>query len=134
MKKAKNYNKLSKSNKAKKQEKHLPLLVLTDDIRRKLYSDKLHITTRQEKLGMRGLGKRLERDLLRIPEFQPPYTTVDKPARLLSYEVVPEPDERGVFTAFIEVIPGYKADEYFHELPQSMLKASQDQNAKTAKR
>lgn len=126
--------KVNQSSKTNKQENRLPLLISTEGIRRELYSDKLRIAIRHEKLGMRNLGKKLERDLLRIPEFQPPYTTVDKPARLLDYEVVPEPDERGVFTAFIEFLPGYKADEYFRELSQSMLRTSQDKNAKTAKR
>lgn len=126
--------KANQSSKTKKQENRLPLLISTEGIRRKLYSDKLRMTIEHEELSMRTLTKRLERDLLRIPEFQPPYTTVDKPARLLDYEVIPEPDERGVFTAFIEFLPGYKADEYFRELSQSMLRTSQDENAKTAKR
>lgn len=95
--------------KANNQEKYLPLLVQVGSIHRKLYTNKNSNVDTWEKFSIDELGEKLEHDLLKIPDFQPPYTTTSNPARLLSCEVVSEPDDRGVFTAFIEFLPGHKS-------------------------
>ncbi len=95
--------------KANNQENHLPLLAQASSIRRELYMDKNSEAGAWEQFGVSELGEKLEHDLLQIPDFQPPYTTASSPARLLNCEVVSEPDERGVFTAFIEFLPGHKS-------------------------
>lgn len=95
--------------KANNQEKYLPLLVQVSSIHRKLYTNKNSNVDTWEKFSIDELGEKLEHDLLQIPDFQPPYTTTSNPARLLSCEVVSEPDDRGVFTAFIEFLPGHKS-------------------------
>ena len=95
--------------KANNQEKYLPLLAQVSNVRRGLYKDKNNEANTWEEFSIEKLGKKLEHDLLQIPDFQPPYTTASNPARLLSCEVVSEPDERGVFTAFIEFLPGHKS-------------------------
>lgn len=95
--------------KANNQEKYLPLLVQVSSIHRKLYTNKNSNVDTWEKFSIDKLGEKLEHDLLKIPDFQPPYTTTSNPARLLSCEVVSEPDDRGVFTAFIEFLPGHKS-------------------------
>lgn len=97
--------------KANNQENHLPLLAQTSSTRRKLYTNKNSEAGAWEKFSVEELGEKLEHDLLQIPDFRPPYTTTDDPARLLSHEVVSEPDERGVFTAFIEFLPGHKVNK-----------------------
>lgn len=94
---------------AKNQERYLPLLAQVSNVRRELYTDKNNKADMWEELSMEKLGKKLEYDLLQISDFKPPYTTPSNPARLLSCEVVSEPDERGVFTAFIEFLPGHKS-------------------------
>lgn len=78
------------------QEKYLPLLAQASNIHKELYTDKNSDIDTWEEFNMEKLGKKLEHDLLQIPDFQLPYTTVSNPARLLSCEVVPESDERGV--------------------------------------
>lgn len=93
--------------KANNQENYLPLLAQMSGTRRKLYTDKNSKADIWEKFSMEELGERLEHDLLQIPDFQPPYTTASNPARLLSCEVVSEPDERGVLrhsSSFSQVI------------------------------
>ncbi len=94
---------------ANSQEKYLPLLAQASSIHKELYTDKNSDIDTWEEFNIEKLGKKLEHDLLQIPDFQPPYTTASSPARLLGYEVVAEPDERGVFTAFIEFLPGHKS-------------------------
>ena len=94
---------------AKNEGKNLPLLTQTSGIRRNLYTDKNSEANVWRKFSMEELGKKLEHDLLQIPTFKAPYTTTSSPARLLSCEVVSEPDERGVFNAFIEFLPGHKS-------------------------
>ncbi len=96
----------------KNQENQLPLLAQTGDICRKPYTDKNSEANVWRKFSMEELGKKLEHDLLQIPTFKAPYTTTSSPARLLSCEVVSEPDERGVFTAFIEFLPGDNVEKY----------------------
>lgn len=95
--------------KANNQENHLPLLAQMSSTHRKLYTNKNGDADTWEKFSMEELGKKLEHDLLQIPDFKPPYTTTRNPARLVNCEVVSEPDERGVFTAFIEFFPGHKS-------------------------
>lgn len=91
------------------QEKYLPLLAQASCIHKELYTDKNSDIDTWEEFNMEKLGKKLEHDLLQIPDFQPPYTTASSPARLLNCEVVLESDGRGVFTAFIEFLPGHKS-------------------------
>lgn len=94
---------------ANSQEKYLPLLAQASNIHKELYTDKNSDIDTWEEFNMEKLGKKLEHDLLQIPDFQSPYTTSSNPARLLSCEVVSESDERGVFTVFIEFLPGHKS-------------------------
>lgn len=85
----------------------LPPFVSMNDI----YEDE-NGEPRYEEFDTQELGRRIEHDLLQLPEFLPPHTTVEKPARILSYNVIPEPDEDGMFTAILDFLPGDKVEAY----------------------
>lgn len=99
------------SNTLENQENHLPPLVSISDI----YEGK-NGKPECEEFDIKEIGERLKYELLQIPDFQSPHTTADKPAHILSYDVIPEPDERGVFMAFLEFLPGDKVPQYYEEI------------------
>ncbi len=99
------------SNAPKNREEHLPPLVSTNDIYKGRNGE-----PECEKVSIREIGERLESDLLRIHDFRPPHTTADRPAHLISYNMIPVPDERGVFMAFLEFLPGDKVSQYYQEV------------------
>lgn len=117
------------SNTLENQEKHLPPLVSISDI----YEDKSG-KLECEEFNIKEIGERLEYDLLRISDFQSPHTTTDKPAHILGYGVIPEPDDRGVFTAFLDFLPGDKAPQYYEKLLKQLRAAPQSDNGTSAKR
>jgi|GluameStandDraft_1065615.scaffolds.fasta_scaffold79583_2 hypothetical protein len=117
------------SNTLENQEKHLPPLVSVNDI----YEGE-NGKPECEEFGIREIGERLEYDLLQISDFQSPHTTIDKPAHILSYGVIPEPDERGVFTAYLEFLPGDKAPQYYEKILKKLRVVPQSDNGTSAKR
>lgn len=92
-------------------ENSLPPFVSMSDI----YEDKSG-EPRYKEFDIQELGKRIEHDLLQLPEFLPPHTTKENPARILNYSVIPEPDEDGVFTAILDFLPGDKVEAYLEKL------------------
>lgn len=89
----------------------LPPFVSMNDI----YEDE-NGEPRYEEFDTQELGRRIEHDLLQLPEFLPPHTTAEKPARILSYSVIPESDEDGTFTAILDFLPGDKVEAYLEKL------------------
>lgn len=89
----------------------LPPFVSMNDI----YEDE-NGEPRYEEFDTQELGKRIEHDLLQLPEFLPPHTTKEKPARILSYSVIPELNEDGTFTAILDFLPGDKVEAYLEKL------------------
>lgn len=103
----------------------LPPFVSMSDI----YEDK-NGEMRYEEFDIQELGKRIEHNLLQLPEFLPPHTTAEKPARILSYSVIPEPDEDGMFTAILDFLPGDKVEVYLEKI----MKAFNENKPATAPR
>lgn len=117
------------SNTLENQEKHLPPFVSISDIH-----EGEDGKPECEELSIREIGKRLEYDLLQISDFQSPHTTTDKPAHILGYGVIPEPDKRGVYTAYLDFLPGDKVPQYYKKFLKQLEVASQSDNGTSAKR
>jgi len=116
-------------NMLEKQENHLPPLVSLNDT----YEGK-NGKPECEEFNIKEIGERLECELLQIADFQSPHTAADKPAHILSYGVIPEPDERGVFMAFLEFLPGDKVPQYYEEILKKLRVAPESDNGASTKR
>lgn len=98
-------------------ENSLPPFVSMDDI----YEDE-NGEPYFEEFDMQELGRRIEHDLLQLPEFLPPHTTKEKPARIVSYFVAPEPTKSGTFTATLDFLPGDKVETYYKTFADAVEK------------
>lgn len=69
-----------------------------------------------EEIDTLELSSRITHDLSQLPEFLPPHTSLEKPARILSYNVDSEPTKDGTFVAFLEFLPGDRVEEYYKNI------------------
>lgn len=125
----KNIIKKCEANKLTSRERHLPPLVSASDI----YEGESG-KPECEEFNIKEIGERLEYELLQIPDFQSPHTTADKPVHILGYGVIPEPDERGVYMAFLDFLPGDKVSQYYEKILKQLGVAPQSDNGTSAKR
>ncbi len=111
----------------KNRETRLPLLLQVDP-------EETDGLVRFAKFNGKDFSKRLERALLKHPEFRPPYTTVDMPACILDCKVYPSLGRRGSFTLYMDLLPGDKALQYYEENLKRLRTVPQNNNGTSAKR
>ena len=115
------------SHKVKNRETRLPLLMQVD-------LEETGGLVRFTEFNVQDFTKRLERALLKCPEFRPPYTTVGMPACILDLKVYPDLGRGGSFTLYVDLLPGDKTLQYHEENLKRLRAAPKNDNGTSAKR